>query len=151
MQQSGTNMIAKRVIWNEAAAIFFIIAITWLDEILDIPYVFLGGPATLINWRESIFEGILILIIGAIIIRHSDKLLVRVSYLQSIMPVCPSYKKIKVDKEFRQDIDRYIRDRAKSDFTYGICPDCKKILSRIGGYKKMIEGREGWRACEELS
>ena len=124
MQQFGTNMIAKRVSWYEAAAIFFIIAITWLDEILDIPYVFLGGPATPINWRESFFESIIISIIGAIIIRHSYKLLSRVSYLESILPVCPSCKKIRVDPEFWQDIERYIQERAKSDSAYGICPDC---------------------------
>ena len=41
MQQSGTNMIAKKVSWYEAVAILVIIAISWLDEILDIPYALL--------------------------------------------------------------------------------------------------------------
>lgn len=47
MHQTGTNMIARKVLWYEASAIFFIMAIIWIDEILDIPYVLLGGPPTL--------------------------------------------------------------------------------------------------------
>ncbi|ADW17438.1 hypothetical protein Despr_1274 [Desulfobulbus propionicus DSM 2032] len=137
MQQSGENMIAKKVSWYEAVAILVIIAITWLDEILDIPYVLLGGPATPINWRESLFESLIITIVGVVIIRHTYKLLVRVSYLESILPVCPSCKKIRVDREFWQDIERYIQERAKSDSTYGICPDCiDKYYPEIGHTKK---------------
>ena len=66
MVQPATNLLARRVSLYEATAILFIIAIIWIDEILDIPYVLLGGPATPINWRESLFESVIILIIGAL-------------------------------------------------------------------------------------
>ncbi|MGD9947082.1 MAG: hypothetical protein AB7U29_01235 [Desulfobulbus sp.] len=118
------NLIAKKVAWYEGSAILFVIALSWFDEVLDIPHVLLGGPATPINWRESIFESIIIAIVGAFIIHHTYRLLTRVSYLESILPVCASCKKIRLDPEFWEDIKQIIQDRAKDEFTHGICPDC---------------------------
>lgn len=124
MKQPGTNLLAKKIAWYETSAILFVIALSWLDEILDIPYVLLGGPATPINWRESFFESVVIAIVGAAIIRHTYKLLTRVSYLESILPVCASCKKIRVDPEFWKGIEHFIQERSKTEFTHGICPDC---------------------------
>jgi len=124
MEQSGTNLIAKKVCWYESCAILFVIVLSWFDEVLDIPHVLLGGIATPINWRESVFESIIIGIVGALIIRHTYKLLTRLSYLESILPVCASCKKIRMDPEFLHDMKQFVQDRAATDFTYGICPDC---------------------------
>ncbi len=118
------NLIAKKVCWYETLAIAFVIALSWFDEILDIPYVLLGGFPTPINWRESFFESVVIAIVGALIIRHTYKLLTRVSYLESILPVCASCKKIRVDPEFWQGIEQVVKERSKTEFTHGICPDC---------------------------
>ncbi len=118
------NLIAKKVAWYEASAILFVIALSWFDEVLDIPHVLLGGAATPINWRESFFESIIIAAVGAVIIRHTYRLLTRVSYLESILPVCASCKKIRVDPEFWEDVKRIIQERGKDEFTHGICPDC---------------------------
>jgi len=124
MEQSGTNLIAKKVCWYESCAILFVIALSWFDEILDIPHVLLGGIATPINWRESVFESIVIAIVGVLIIRHTYQLLTRVSYLESILPVCASCKKIRMDPEFWRDIKQFVQERATTEFTHGVCPDC---------------------------
>lgn len=137
MHQTGTNMIARKVLWYEASAIFFIMAIIWIDEILDIPYVLLDGPPTPINWRESLFESLIIVIIGMVILQHTYHLLTRLSHLESILPVCPSCKKIRVDQEFWQDIEKYVHERVKADSLYGICPDClKKYYPEMDRTKK---------------
>ena len=124
MEQSGKNMIAKKVSWYETTAILFVIALSWFDEILDIPYVLLGGQATPINWRESVFESIVIALVGALIIRHTYKLLVRVGYLESVLPICSSCKKIRIDPEFWHSIEQFVQERSNSELTHGICPDC---------------------------
>ncbi|MDX9839985.1 MAG: hypothetical protein RBS95_00885 [Desulfobulbus sp.] len=124
MEQSETNMIAKKVFWYEATAFLFIIVVRWLDEILDIPYVLLGAPATPINWRESLFESVIILIIGAVIIRHTYKLLMRVSYLESVLPTCESCGRIRVDSQFWQGVDEFIAARSKNGVGHSLCPNC---------------------------
>jgi len=126
MEQSGTNIIAKKVVWYEAIAVLFMCSITWINEIFDIPYFFLGGPSTPINWRESVFESIVIAMIGAVIIRYTYNLLIKISYLEQILPVCASCKKIRIDAEFLHDIKQFVDERTAKDFTYGICPDCIK-------------------------
>ena len=78
------NLIAKKVCWSETGAIAFIIALSWFDEILDIPHVLLGGAATPINWRESFFESVVIAVVGALITGVGQEL--------SVPFVGPSYK-----------------------------------------------------------
>ncbi len=124
MKQHSSNLIAKKVCWYESCAILFVIALSWFDEVLDIPHVMLGGAATPINWRESVFESIILGIVGAVIIRHTYNLLTRVSYLESILPVCASCNKIRMDPEFWQDIKQFVQHRAATEFTHGVCPDC---------------------------
>lgn len=122
--QPATNLIAKKVCWYETLAILLIVALIWLDEIIDIPYVLLGGPSTPINWRESLFESVLILALGAVIIRHTHTLLIRISHLEQALPICPSCKKIRTDKEFWTGLERFIAEQNRTGQTHGICPDC---------------------------
>ncbi|MDY0391163.1 MAG: hypothetical protein RBQ88_09660 [Desulfobulbus oligotrophicus] len=124
MEQPAHNLIAKKVCWYESLAILFCIALSWFDEIFDIPYVLLGGPATPINWRESIFESIIIGIVGVVIIRHTYKLLTKISYLESILPICASCKAIRLDQEFWDSVKQVVETKAAAEFTHGICPKC---------------------------
>ena len=137
MEPSTTNMIAKRVSWYEATAILFIICITWVDEILDIPYVLLGGPATPINWRESLFESVIIILIGAVFIRHTYRLLKRVSYLESVLPTCASCGRIRVDPRFWQGVNEFIAAKSKNGVGHSVCPDC------LHKYYPELEQRQG--------
>jgi hypothetical protein len=130
-------MIAKKVVWYETIAVLFMCSITWINEIFDIPYVFLGGPSTPINWRESVFESIVIAMIGAVIIRYTYNLLIKISYLEQILPVCASCKKIRIDAAFLKDIQHFVDERTAKDFTYGICPDCiKTYYPELHGKKR---------------
>ena len=143
MVQPATNLIARRVSLYEATAILFIIAIIWIDEILDIPYVLLGGPATPINWRESLFESVIILLIGAVIIRHTYRLLMRVGQLESALPVCASCGALRVDPEFWQGVEQFVADRAKNGVGHSVCPDC------LHRYYPELERRENGNAGGE--
>ena len=58
--ESGKEYFAKRVLVGEAVAFWAVIALLWLDEIIDIPYLILGGAATPVNWRESLFETVIV-------------------------------------------------------------------------------------------
>ncbi|MCL2458022.1 MAG: hypothetical protein FWF31_04080 [Desulfobulbus sp.] len=124
MEQRPTNLIAKKVCGYEFAAILFVIALSWFGEILDISHVLLGGAETPINWRKSLFESVVIAIVGSLIIRHTYTLLTRINYLESILPVCASCRRIRMDPAFRNDIRQFVQERATNEFTHGICPDC---------------------------
>jgi len=54
-------------IWLFTAGMFLaMFVLVWLNEIFDLPHLFLDAPPTPINWRESSLESILIMAIAAV-------------------------------------------------------------------------------------
>jgi hypothetical protein len=137
MKTIGKNVFSKRVITYEVVGFLFVILIIWLDEIIDIPSLFFGVPQTPINWGEAIFESGTISILGAIIIYVTMKLFKNMKYLEGILPVCASCKKIRDDKGSWHEIEEYIRDKSEAEFSHGICPQCAaKLYPECNPYKK---------------
>lgn len=113
------------------------IGIIWLDEIIDIPSWFLAASPTPINWKEALLESVIILLLGAVIIRVTVRLFQKMKYLEGILPVCASCKKIRDDKGSWQQIEEYVRDRSDANFSHGICPECaKKLYPELDPYRK---------------
>jgi len=128
MDIPGKYAVAKRVILYERIAFASIILLIWLDEVIDIPGLFLGAEKTPVNWRESLFESVGILILGLIIIRFTTNVINRMKYLEGMLPVCASCKKIRDENNNWHQIESYIRDRSDVEFSHGICPDCAERL-----------------------
>ena len=128
MKIEGKKDVSRRVILYEGLAFSAIILLIWFDELCDIPYHFLGGQKTPVNWQESLFESAAILLLGILAIRITHGVFQKMKYLEGILPVCASCKKIRDDKEGWQQIEEYIRDRSAVDFSHGICPDCARKL-----------------------
>jgi hypothetical protein len=124
----GKGSVSKKVISLEILGFLFIISIIWLDQVFDIPYHLLGAAATPVNWREAIFESVIIILIGGQIVYHTSQLFQRMRYLEGMLPVCASCKKIRIAKDEWQQIEAYIRDRTEAEFSHSICPDCAKRL-----------------------
>ena len=132
---------SKRIMVYEVVALGGIILFIWLDEILDLPHLFFGAEATPLNWKESLFEGVCIGIFGALLIGYTYKLFKRLKYLEGILPVCASCKKIRDDKGRWHPIESYIRERSAAVFSHGICPECaEKLYPDYNPYKKRKPG-----------
>jgi hypothetical protein len=124
----GKRSVSRKVIIFEILGFLFIISTIWADQVFDIPYYLLGAVATPINWREAIFESIIIILIGGGIVYHTSLLFKKMRHLEGMLPVCSSCKKIRVAKDEWQQIEAYIRDRSEAEFSHSICPDCAKQL-----------------------
>ena len=48
--------------------------------------------------------------------------------LKGILPICANCKKIRTDTGYWEQIEVFIRDRSKAEFSHSICPDCAKKL-----------------------
>lgn len=128
MDAPGKYFVTRRVIAYEVIAFAFVIIFIWLDEIIDIPHYIWGAELTPVNWREALFESIIIALLGALIINFTNKLFRRMKYLVGILPICASCKKIRDDEGHWHQIESYIRDRSEAEFSHGICPECSKKL-----------------------
>lgn len=51
-----------------------------------------------------------------------------VKTLQGLLPICASCKKIRDDKGYWVQIEKYISDRSDARFSHGICLECAKKL-----------------------
>ncbi len=54
--------------------------------------------------------------------------LAKIKTLSGLIPICASCKKIRNDKGYWDDVEKYISERSDVDFTHGICPDCLEKL-----------------------
>lgn len=48
--------------------------------------------------------------------------------LSGLVPICANCKKIRDDKGYWTQVERYIQEHSQARFSHGICPDCFKIL-----------------------
>ena len=63
--------------------------------------------------------------------RERDRLIVelkealaKIKTLQGLLPICSYCKKIRDDKGYWNQIERYIGERSDTQFSHGICPEC---------------------------
>lgn len=126
--EGGKEYFAKRVLIGEAVAFLAVIALIWLDEIIDIPYLILGGAVTPVNWRESLFETVIVGVLGLVIVFYTRKIFARMKYLEGFLPICASCKKIRDDAGTWQEMECYIGNKSAAQFSHGICPSCARKL-----------------------
>lgn len=54
--------------------------------------------------------------------------LAEVKKLSGLLPICASCKNIRDDKGYWKQIETYISEHSKADFTHCVCPECAKKL-----------------------
>lgn len=137
MTPSGKYFVSRRILINEIIAFVLIILFLWLDEVVDIPALFLGAEETLINWRESLFESLGILAIGSVIVYYTNRIFQRMTYLEGLLSICANCKKIRDEKGNWRQIESYICERSEAEFSHSVCPECaEKLYPEYNLYKK---------------
>ena len=119
------EQIRKKIIWIEIIGFFSVIAIIWLDELLDLPYRLFGALPTPINYFESLFESIAILLLALFLILLTHNILQRLKYFEGILPVCSFCEKIRSEDRWIP-IEQYVSNHSEADFSHSICPECAK-------------------------
>jgi hypothetical protein len=94
----------------------------------DTPLIFGYGLA-------AIFGSLIILIAGYMLdtkerkqqelIQDLQGALDEIKTLQGIVPICSFCKKIRDDKGFWSQVEAYVSEHTKAEFSHGICPECK--------------------------
>ena len=122
------SKLSRHIVYYELFGFYLLIVTTWINEFLDLPHQLFGGQPTPFNITENIFESLLILIVGLLVIWLTLKLLHEIRHLEGLLPICASCKKIRDTHGNWLQIEGYIRDHSDAEFTHSICPDCAKKL-----------------------
>jgi hypothetical protein len=107
---------------------------------VGIPYRFLGAESTPVNWRESLFETLIILPLVLVIIYYTRKIFSRMKYLEGLLPVCTSCWKVRDQEGNWQLIESFVHDHSEARFSHGIRPDCALQLYREVFIEKGVSG-----------
>lgn len=63
--------------------------------------------------------------------------LAEVKKLSGLIPICATCKKIRDDKGFWNQIEKYITEHSEALFTHGVCPECaSEMLAELKSLKK---------------
>lgn len=124
--------VLRRLLVVEAIGFALLIAILWLNELADLPHGVFGFQETPINWRESLFETILVLALAALVFGLTRRLVNRIKYLEGFLLFCAGCKRVRHEGKW-VSVDAYIRDHTEAKVTHGLCPDC---LERLYGVKE---------------
>jgi len=62
------------------------------------------------------------------LIKELHNALDKVNLLSGFLPICASCKKIRDDKGYWSQVEKYISDHSEAKFSHGICPDCAQKL-----------------------
>jgi hypothetical protein len=118
------------IISGEVILFSIVLVVIWLDEFIDLPYLFLGAPPTPYRVQEYLLETSLILVIAIFVITTTMIILRRLERLEHFMKVCAWCKKIWVDDKW-VDFEDYALSRHSLKASHGICDECKAGLKMI--------------------
>jgi len=60
------------------------------------------------------------------LISELKEALAKIKTLSGMLPICSHCKKIRDDKGYWKEVERYIGEHSETTFSHGICPDCAK-------------------------
>lgn len=119
LKGSSKNMILAVELIGFSMVLLFL----WLDELLDLPHVLFGSPATPVNWTECLFESVMLLFLGVYVVTASYFALGPIKTIAGGPPVCPVCNKIKIEDgwySFREYADLCCGDEEH----HRLCPQC---------------------------
>jgi predicted hydrocarbon binding protein len=61
-------------------------------------------------------------------IRQLQKALAEIKTLSGLIPICANCKNIRDDAGYWHQVEAYVRERSRADFSHGLCPDCAAKL-----------------------
>lgn len=115
--------LLRSIVAVQAGAFGVILAFLWLDELLDLPYQMLGADATPVNWRESLLETALVVVLGVATVSSIRILVNRIRHLEGFLVVCAYCKRIRINDEWIP-LEDYISSRSTVKLSHSFCPDC---------------------------
>ncbi len=76
-------------------------------------------------------------------VQELEESLHRVKQLQGLLPICSYCKKIRNDSNYWQQVETYISEHSRVQFSHGVCPDCYEAIVKPELQKLSPPGREG--------
>lgn len=112
----------------ETAGFALIVAIIWLDELLDLPALLFGATPTPLRPGEGFLESVLTITVGAAIVGITYRAFRRIEYLESLVVMCAWCRRVRAGEEWLT-VEDFLEQQHHSQTTHGICSTCATGLA----------------------
>ena len=116
----------------ETAGFLLIIALIWLDELLDLPRLFFGAAPTPIRLGEGLLESAMTLLVGILVVSITVRTFRRIEYLESLVVMCAWCRRVRSGDEWLT-VERFLERQHNAHTSHGICEGCAGSLGPSGG------------------
>lgn len=117
------NSLSKKIYIYELMSFLLVITFLWLNELMDLPHYLFSATATPINWQESLFETVIIAILGVFIFYITTHFLNHIKYIEGFYHICSYCKKINIDEQWIS-LDHFLQNHSDIKCSHGLCPEC---------------------------
>ncbi len=114
-----------RLVIGQVVVFFFLIAMIWMDEILDIPARLGISPASPVNMAESFLESCFVVLAAAVSMAVTLSLLSRLRRLEGVVPACAYCRKIKTPDGWLP-LEKFLQRFSEAQLSRSLCPDCRR-------------------------
>lgn len=117
------SVVFRRTLLLEGAGFLLIVAIIWMDEILDLPHLLLGAVPTPLRLGEAWLESALTLAVGTVIVSITYRAFRRIEYLESLVVMCAWCRRVRAQEEWLT-VEAFLERQHNARTTHGICEGC---------------------------
>jgi hypothetical protein len=123
------NRQIRSIFICQALILVTLLALTFANEVLDLPHLMLGDQAT--TWGQRTGEIWIELLIFCSVIALEVFLFARqarrIKILEGFLHICAGCKKIQAEDRWEQ-LENYISTHSQAEFSHSLCPECMKKL-----------------------
>jgi hypothetical protein len=124
--------VSRRMLMLEAAGFLSIVAIIWLDELLDLPHLLFGAERTPVRLMEGMLESVLTIALGLLIVLITYRAFRRIEYLESLIVMCAWCRRVRSGDEWLM-VEHFLEREHQSRTSHGICESCAARVSTPPG------------------
>ena len=115
-----------------------IVSVIWLDELFDLPHRLFGAPVSPTRLTEAAMESLGVVLLAAIVLLSTRRLIRRVVYLESYITLCAWCRRVHRDEQWLSIEAYFAQHQART--SHGICPDCEaKALGDVHDAGRGVE------------
>ena len=120
---------SRAILVYEAVGFAAILGFIWIDELFDSLESHLRAVTGRPEVWEGVVETVVLLVIAAIIIRKTQRVLSRLFYLENFLRVCAWCRKIQHGDRWIT-LEEYLASGFATRTTHGMCPECAERARR---------------------
>ena len=117
------RIVLRRILLLEAIAFLAIVAIIWLDEVLDLPHLLFRAPPTPLRLGEGFLESILTLAVGIGVVLVTGRAFRRIEYLESLIVMCAWCRRVRDGGDW-VTVELLLERQHHAQTSHGICDAC---------------------------